>query len=79
MAGRPLGFLNKRLYHLGAFGVLAGLMHDITIGDNGFNGIPGYAATPGWDLSTGWGTPNFGSLLSLWNRPDDDDDGSSDP
>jgi hypothetical protein len=36
--------------------------------------VPGYSATPGWDLATGWGTPNFGVLTSLFNRWDDDDD-----
>jgi len=99
--GRPLGFLNNRLYRLGQIagrnrqeqerrgraGLFRdiGLFHDITVGDNGFVGtttegdvvsIPGFNATPGWDLATGWGTPNFGALVTLFNDWDDDDDGS---
>jgi len=64
LAGRPLGFLNPKLYAIGEAG---GFFHDITWGNNaynGFNGVPGYVATPGWDLATGWGTPDLGTLLS---------------
>jgi subtilase family serine protease len=81
--GHSVGFLNDRLYDLGRDGVLAGLTHDITVGDNGFcffttpNGVfacvPGFSATPGWDLATGWGTPNFGTLVTLLKHFDDDD------
>ena len=80
LARRPLGFLNERLYRLGAQGVLAGLMHDVTVGDNGFLGVTGFAARPRWDLATGWGTPNFGRKLSVLagardgDRDDDRDD-----
>ena len=38
--------------------------------DGDENGVTGYNATPGWDLTTGWGSPNltqvfggFGSLV----------------
>jgi subtilase family serine protease len=60
--GRPMGFLNERLYRLGGFGVLGSLFHDVTLGNNAFGGQPGYSAGPGYDLATGWGTPNFGLL-----------------
>jgi subtilase family serine protease len=60
LAGHPLGFLNPKLY---AIGEGSGLFHDITYGSNTYNGVPGYVATPGWDLATGWGTPDLGSLL----------------
>jgi subtilase family serine protease len=63
LAGRPLGFLNPKLY---AIGEQFGFFHDITFGSNafnGFNGVPGFAATRGWDLATGWGTPDLGALL----------------
>ena len=85
--GHPLGFINNRLYRLGKTGVLADLFHDITVGDNGFcffttpnppgvfACVPGFNATPGWDLATGWGTPNFGKVLSLIG---DDDEGEDD-
>jgi subtilase family serine protease len=62
--GRPMGYINERLYLLGALGALRGLFHDVILGDNAFGGVDGYAAKPGYDLSTGWGTPNFGILGS---------------
>jgi subtilase family serine protease len=63
--GRPLGFINDRLNILGGFGALRGLFHDVTVGDNSFGGVDGYPARPGYDLSTGWGTPNFGVLGTI--------------
>jgi subtilase family serine protease len=57
-AGRARGFLNPSLYRLGASGQLASVLHDVTVGHNGgIDGIRGYRAHPGWDLTTGWGTP----------------------
>jgi subtilase family serine protease len=62
-AGRPLGFLNPKLYAAGGrdfyrFG------RDITVGNNALIDVPGavapgYSAAPGWDPASGWGTPNF--------------------
>jgi subtilase family serine protease len=60
LAGQPLGFLNPKLY---AIGEQFNFFHDITFGSNASNGLPGYLATRGWDLSTGWGTPDLGSLV----------------
>jgi subtilase family serine protease len=59
LAGHPLGFLNTKLYssHEGR------LFHDIVFGANALNGVTGYVATRGWDLTTGWGTPDVGRLL----------------
>jgi subtilase family serine protease len=74
--GRRVGFLNRSLYALGAAGRLAPLSHDVTLGDNGFDGITGYPATPGFDLSTGWGTANVGNLVSVMSSMPGDD-GSS--
>ena len=62
LAGHPLGFLNLKLYSLVALVGQSQFFHDITLGNNGFNGIPGYGATIGWDLTSGWGTPNLGKL-----------------
>jgi len=74
IAGRPLGYLNAKLYLLGALGALAPAAHDITVGNNGFAGIPGYSATRGWDLASGWGTPKLAALgNALAALPDDDD------
>jgi subtilase family serine protease len=77
--GRPFGFINQRLYRLGAAGALKPLFHDVTLGDNSFNKVPGYPATPGFDLSTGWGTPNFGTLGAILADPDEDSDQEFEP
>jgi subtilase family serine protease len=63
LAGHPLGFLNPKLYLLAALVGQSQFFHDITIGNNRFNGVPGYGATIGWDLASGWGTPNLGKLV----------------
>jgi subtilase family serine protease len=66
LAAKPRGFLNPRLYKMGTRGFLGGgLMHDVLLGNNGFDGITGYPAAGGWDLSTGWGTPSTGLVKSL--------------
>lgn len=57
---RPIGFLNPYLYVLGPTGRF---FHDITVGDNAFNGVPGFSAGPGWDAATGWGTPDVAQLF----------------
>jgi len=73
VAGRPMGFLNSKLYLLGELGLLALVSHDITSGDNAYNGVPGYSATVGWDLASGWGTPRLAALgKALAELPDDD-------
>jgi subtilase family serine protease len=63
MAGHPLGFLNPALYQLGNSNKAANSYHDITVGNNGYNNIPGYDATPGWDPASGWGSPRVSGLL----------------
>jgi subtilase family serine protease len=63
LAGHPLGFLNLKLYLLAALVGQSQFFHDITIGNNSFNGVPVYGATIGWDLASGWGTPNLGKLV----------------
>ncbi len=68
LAGRPLGFLNPTFYVIGAVGAQSEFFHDITVGNNAYNGLPGYQATPGWDLASGYGTPNLLKLLSELGR-----------
>jgi subtilase family serine protease len=67
--GKPLGPLNSKLYKLGGKGG-----HDITVGDNSYGGVTGYAATKGWDLATGWGTPDIGLINALIALPSENDD-----
>ena len=61
LAHHPVGLLNPYLYALGHAGIG---YHDVTAGNNGLDGVPGYNATPGWDAATGWGTPDLGALVS---------------
>jgi len=74
-AGRPLGFLNPSLYALGGSGQFVLFGRDITSGNNALvntpgASAPGYAATPGWDPATGWGSPNLTSLPGReWSWP----------
>jgi subtilase family serine protease len=64
--GGNLGFINPQLYQLGSSGLLRRLSHDVTTGNNSVTEtsgvVTGYSATPGYDLATGWGTPNFGAI-----------------
>ena len=55
-----VGFVNPVLYaHPEAF-------HDITRGTNPGCGTQGFPASPGWDPSSGLGTPNYPKLLSIF-------------
>lgn len=53
-----LGFINPALYDIGLGASYDADFHDITSGSNG------YPATPGYDLATGWGSPNGSALIS---------------
>jgi hypothetical protein len=70
--GKPvMGFLNPTLYLIGLSSSYASAFHDITTGNNEWPSSPTkFPAVSGYDLSTGWGTPN-GQFLSLflpsWN------------
>lgn len=62
----PVGFLNPTLYGIAANPILYHLaFHNITVGNNSFDGITGYSAGIGWSPTTGLGTPNVTVLLSL--------------
>jgi kumamolisin len=66
--GMPtLGFINPALYGIGLSSSYDDDFHDITSGSNG------YSATTGYDLATGWGSPNasglIAGLLSVINTP----------
>jgi subtilase family serine protease len=60
----PLGFLNSALYALADSPAYAQDFHDVTQGNNSLYGVTGYNATVGWDLTTGWGTPNVTNLVT---------------
>jgi subtilase family serine protease len=57
--GHPmLGFINPALYTIGLSSSYDSDFHDITSGSNG------YPATVGYDLVTGWGSPNGSALIN---------------
>src|SRR5262249_56284072 len=61
-----LGAWNADLYTLGRQQYAANgpaVFHDITRGDNSFNGVMGYSAAPGYDLATGLGSPDVSVML----------------
>ncbi|MGD0146228.1 MAG: S53 family peptidase [Nitrososphaerales archaeon] len=69
---RPLGFVNPSIYVIGALGTIFSSLspfHDITQGNNaicsGYCGEDGFLAGKGYDLTTGWGTPNVSLLINL--------------
>jgi hypothetical protein len=67
----PVGFLNPVLYAIGAGPGYATNFHDITIGNNtNLISTNAYFATDGYDLCTGWGTPNGSNLINTLAPPD---------
>ncbi len=63
MAGHPLGFINPGLYKVAMSSNYSQDFNDITVGDNSFGNVQGYPAAPGWDASSGLGSPNAEKLL----------------
>src|SRR3989442_3852755 len=60
----PIGDLNPVLYSIYHSARYHNDFHDITVGNNQLAGTPvGYAATPGYDLATGLGTPDASQLI----------------
>lgn len=60
------GFVTPNLYTAGKAGT-SGVFTDITVGNNDvtqFGGNGGYSATTGYDLASGWGTPNAAGVIS---------------
>jgi subtilase family serine protease len=55
---KPVGFINPTIYPLGLGKTYNTDFHDITAGSNGF------PATKGYDLATGWGSPNTDGLIN---------------
>jgi hypothetical protein len=59
------GFLNPALYAIGTGTNYNACFNDITTGDDIGTNTPGlYVATTGYDLCTGWGTPNGTNLIN---------------
>jgi len=64
--GHPAGLLNPTLYDLGRAQASGGpaVFHDIVIGSNTTTLARGFPAKPGYDLATGWGTPDVPALFA---------------
>jgi subtilase family serine protease len=56
---KTLGFINPSLYTIGEGSSYDSDFHDITSGSNG------YSATTGYDLATGWGSPQAALINAL--------------
>ncbi len=57
--GNPaLGFVNPAIYSIGVGSGYGAAFHDITSASNGFSAVTGY------DLATGWGSPNGTGLIN---------------
>ncbi len=63
--GLGAGFLNPAIYGIGVSSNYNACFNDITNGNNVGDNTPGlYPAVPGYDLCTGWGTPNGTNLIN---------------
>ena len=63
--GTAIGFLNPTLYNIGKSGSYGADFHDITSGNNANGQSSGlYSAVGGYDLATGWGTPQGQSMIN---------------
>ena len=65
--GRPVGFLNPKLYS-----AQKGALRDITSGNNDDGNLGFYKAQNGWDACTGLGTPDGVALLQMLSSSSSD-------
>ncbi len=67
----PIGFANPALYSIAVGPRYSSDFHDIQVGNNILAGTTvGFTAGLGFDLATGWGTPNVANLVAdLAARP----------
>ena len=63
---RPtIGFLAPAVYAIGKSTNYLNCFHDVTTGDNTWDlSLANFFAVPGYDLCTGWGTPNGTNLIN---------------
>jgi uncharacterized repeat protein (TIGR03803 family) len=71
--GQPsIGFVNPAIYAIGQSASYGACFHDITTGNNTNSSSPTkFFAVPGYDLCTGWGTPNGNNLIQALLPPPD--------
>jgi subtilase family serine protease len=65
-----VGFLNPALYAIGTGTTYSARFHDITSGNNFSPTSPtNFSAVAGYDLCTGWGTPNGSNMINALAPP----------
>jgi hypothetical protein len=64
----PIGFFNPAIYAIGEGSGYTAAFHDIATGNNS-GLLCGFYAVPGYDLCTGWGTPNGSGLIDALSAP----------
>jgi len=65
--GSPVGYINQAIYELAQSNLYTNAFHDIKVGNNTDSpGITqnGFLAGPGWDPTTGWGTPDVANFVN---------------
>ncbi len=68
----PVGFINPAVYAIGKSSLYNSCFHDTVAGDNYNASSPtNFPAVAGYDLCTGWGTPNGTNLINalVWPPP----------
>jgi subtilase family serine protease len=61
-----VGFINPAIYRIGGSASYASGFNDISTGNDFWPSSPtNFSAVPGYDLCTGWGTPNGTNLINL--------------
>ncbi len=63
------GFINPAIYAIGRGPNYSSAFHDIGDYSNNRNDQAAFRAAPGYDLCTGWGTPNGQNLINLLAPP----------
>ena len=65
--GGPVGFITPAIYNLAHSSLYSRAFHDIVQGNNsataGIASYDGFTASTGYDLTTGWGTPDVASFI----------------
>ncbi|WP_169725445.1 S53 family peptidase [Alicyclobacillus contaminans] len=64
---QPLAHVTELLYRSPAS---AGY-RDVTVGNNTYNGVPGFSAGPGWDACTGWGSVDATAFINYLAAAED--------
>ena len=63
--GGSVGFLNPTVYSIGQSANYTSVFHDITVGNDFNSDFPTmFSAEPGFDLTSGWGSPSGQAMLN---------------